>query len=379
MGRIRPSVVPIKPSGLRGLSGPTSPASPTSPRTPLYLPNVPNPLVKPTSGYNLGNRIAFELPSMPMPWIWSCHRCHTRYLLGTTRRCLQDGHYFCGGTTVDQISGKVKKHKACMSEFDYTGWEDFGRWKKTVTGQIAKFDAKNCEDECGFPSSCRWKEQYVVQKTGTAHTDPVCVEDEPEASSIKSRVAVPQASGDCMDKIGRTAGERTLQVARENSSRSAEGDQNVSPVLETTPNMNGLGLHSSTMDLSSYKNGAISSREAVENPQIELWTSKTPRMSVRADIVRVHDVDMTGWIIEDASEIRSISHCAHPEATTVPFDFRFEQDKGFATRLDDDDDDDVVDDNWVTSMKGSALNWTVGGIGVALSPPDLPMEVAEMG
>ena len=372
MGRIRPSFAPLKPSGLRRLSGPNSPASPTSPRTPSCLPNDPNLLVKPTNGYNLGHLIAIEPPSMPMPWIWSCHRCHTRYFLGTTRRCLQDGHYFCGGTTVDQISGKVKKHKACVSEFDYTGWEDFGRWKKTITRQIAKFGAKHCEDECNFPSSCHWKEEYIVRETVAANFDPFCLETGPEASLIKSKVAAPPSVGKYTDKVGRTTGERTMQVAEESLSRSAEESQNVSPSLESTPYLNGLGLHSLTMDLSSYQNGTITSREAVGNPQKNNWTPKQPRMSAQVDSVGGDVVEMRDWMIEDASESRPISPCIQPETSEVPFDFSYEHDKGFATCLDDEED-------WVVSRRGGALDWTIGGIGVALSPPDVAMEDAEMG
>ncbi|KAF2456941.1 hypothetical protein BDY21DRAFT_269818, partial [Lineolata rhizophorae] len=34
-------------------------------------------------------------PQAPLPWLWQCHLCQRMYPLGTTRRCLEDGHYFC--------------------------------------------------------------------------------------------------------------------------------------------------------------------------------------------------------------------------------------------------------------------------------------------
>ena len=247
-----------------------------------------------------------------------------------------------------------------------------------MTGQIAKFGTKHCEDECDFPSSCHWKEQYAVQETEAAYIDTICLIDEPEASSIKSKVALPHESGSHMDEAGRSAGEHTGQAARENLSWLAEEDHNLSPCVETYPKLNGLGLHSLTMDLSSYKNGIIASREAIENPQIKLSTSKAPRMSAGVDSVRGDDGAMTGWVVENASESGSISPYAQPEANEVPFDFRLEQDNGIATCLEDEDDDDGYDE-WLISRTGSALDWTVGGIGIALSPPDLPLEDVKMG
>ena len=34
-------------------------------------------------------------PSNPYPWLWKCHLCNSIYRLGVTRRCLEDGHFFC--------------------------------------------------------------------------------------------------------------------------------------------------------------------------------------------------------------------------------------------------------------------------------------------
>ena len=120
----------------------------------------------------------------PLPWIWSCHQCRTRYPLGATRRCLNDGHYFCGGTTVSEISGKlIKQHKACGSEFDYGGWKDMAAWRKSLRrtepnedfedewegGEVVEDipSAKketSCEATCFYPSDCRHDRKRVAER-----------------------------------------------------------------------------------------------------------------------------------------------------------------------------------------------------------------------
>ncbi|KAK0122491.1 hypothetical protein ONS95_010721 [Cadophora gregata] len=109
-------------------------------------------------------------PSFPFPWIWQCHLCGSVYRLGVTRRCLEDGHFFCaeGRTPVltptgqdgngdggengnggEKRSGrggseeKAKrrrgkrrdkkgkkrgrnKKRGCRAEFDYEGWKAWG-------------------------------------------------------------------------------------------------------------------------------------------------------------------------------------------------------------------------------------------------------------
>ena len=367
MGRLRPSFTPLEPSSLRKPSGPTSPASPISPRTPLHFPNLPSPRPKPPNAFKLKRQIAIEPPPLPMPWIWSCHKCHTRYLLGVTRRCLHDGHYFCGGTTVDKFSGKVKKHKACISEFDYSGWEDFGRWKGATTGQIVRPGNKHCEDECDFPSSCHWKEQHAVQKTEIGFLDPRCLDKEPENSSAKSKLTVQKDTGNYIGKLRRAAEKRATQVAKVLLLPIEEEDQNPLSSLDTTPTLNGLGLHFPVMDFSSPKTDGKESRGLMEKPQIRLAIPKSPQISARLDKVWEDDVDMTDWITQDGRESPPISPCARQDTNQVPFDFRLEQDHGPQASLAD-------DDSPISPMRSGAWNWTAGDIGVAFSPPALPVE-----
>lgn len=254
-----------------------------------------------------------------MPWIWSCHKCHTRYPLGATRRCLQDGHYFCGGTTVDPISGKVKKHRACVSEFDYTGWEDFGKWKGATNGRSVRHRAKHCQDECDFPSCCHWKEQDAIQNAKLEYTDRNRLDKKQDRSLIKGKIRVQESTRDHVEKFRRAAEKHTMQVAKGSLSPIEEEDQQALPSVDAMPRFNGLGLHYPVMDFSKSKDSDTKSRQ--------------------------------------------------PDAIQTPFDFKFEQ--GSATLSDDDDDDD--DDSPVSPMR-SVWNWTAGGIGTALSPPALPVE-----
>jgi hypothetical protein len=151
-----------------------------------------------------------------MKWLWACHLCNRQYNLSVTRRCLDDGHYFCAGTSVvrsrkDGVK-RLRRHKACASEFDYAGWKDWGVWKRnllTLTEQQKQrnspcdsvFDdsedddledisstasvvspitagvsshtsswrvakplrpVKDCWNRCDYPSECRWGKQFGV-------------------------------------------------------------------------------------------------------------------------------------------------------------------------------------------------------------------------
>ena len=130
-----------------------------SPRTPVWLPPTPalpfeyERILTPPANETKSNA-ATPPPTMPLPWVWQCHLCRNRYALGVTRRCLYDGHYYCSGDTV-QPNLKKKKVRACSSEFDYDGWEEYGDWKvKILQEQGNSRVLRGCET-CVFPSQCR--------------------------------------------------------------------------------------------------------------------------------------------------------------------------------------------------------------------------------
>lgn len=162
------------------------PPSPFSPRTPLtiqvtvdFSTRAQASVVYTTSG--------IAAPSSPLSWIWQCHKCHRSYQLGVTRRCLDDGHHFCSGTTTVKSYRKGnlpkrKRHKACASEFDYQGWKAWGRWKRaggrnklqypkvelatSPSGKYAQVKSakskKDCWNTCDYPSECRWGKSFGI-------------------------------------------------------------------------------------------------------------------------------------------------------------------------------------------------------------------------
>ena len=202
------------------------PPSPFSPKFPIVRPGSPPPAQRKRS------RPRIEMPPPPpdpMNWLWQCHLCNRVYQLGVTRRCLDDGHYFCAGTTTVKRSKrtgnkKTIRHKACASEFDYQAWKAWGTWRRDVAEQIAAaaaleeflndqpmsltvptlpeegrwlkgtwtrkvvsgkstrdFRGKDCWNTCDYPSECRWGKQYGVQT--------------PVVSSTPAAVPVPSSTG----------------------------------------------------------------------------------------------------------------------------------------------------------------------------------------
>ncbi|PSN64360.1 hypothetical protein BS50DRAFT_459653, partial [Corynespora cassiicola Philippines] len=153
--RIHPE--PFKPSYL-GI--PPSPFSPRAPVTPQAIPQrrIGTYPVPDTSE---------PLPSCPLQWVWQCHQCHRTYALGVTRRCLEDGHNFCAGTTTVKSwrrptrPRKIKRHRACASEFDYQGWKTWGVWRRSGR-RDSIYDDEYCWNTCDYPSECRWGKRFGV-------------------------------------------------------------------------------------------------------------------------------------------------------------------------------------------------------------------------
>lgn len=84
-----------------------------------------------------------QLPELPQPWKWQCHKCKSVYNLSVTRRCLLDGHYYCHTTEhaqVDMRSPHQKKPPTCRSAFDRAGWQKWSGWRRIVHA-LAEYDA----------------------------------------------------------------------------------------------------------------------------------------------------------------------------------------------------------------------------------------------
>ncbi len=65
-------------------------------------------------------------PRAPFIWTWTCHKCGSEFPLACTRRCLSCSHQLC------TPQGRGKRVKTCTTEFDYTGWEIWGAYRRSV-------------------------------------------------------------------------------------------------------------------------------------------------------------------------------------------------------------------------------------------------------
>lgn len=156
--------VPLRSSNLAIPPSPFSPRSPTTPQfsRPLHpQPRIAHSTTQPT----------ISPPAPPRPWLWQCHICRRGYSLGTTRRCLEDGHYFCSfGTSANRARRGLnftKRHFACASQFDYHGWIAWGDWRRgelqsraELSGQVgsrALATGRDCGVDCDFPRNCSWR------------------------------------------------------------------------------------------------------------------------------------------------------------------------------------------------------------------------------
>ncbi|KAF2233781.1 hypothetical protein EV356DRAFT_196874 [Viridothelium virens] len=182
---------PFQPSRL-GI--PPSPFSPLSPLTPPPRPSQKSHLdfTKPRT-----HEHTFPPPGKPLQWLWKCHICNHVYPLGATRRCLEDGHRFCSGTTVTRSrrtngKSKFKRHKPCTSEFDYQGWKRWSAWRREQTGYTitrsgtstpdsaiamspsrSSRSHKDCWNRCDYPSECRWgTESTTASQSSTPVISP---------------------------------------------------------------------------------------------------------------------------------------------------------------------------------------------------------------
>jgi hypothetical protein len=130
-------------------SGPSSPNIAQTPPT-------SRPATSSSSHTEVSKTSPTFLPVTPKQWVWTCHRCNTTYRLAVTRRCLNDGHYFCQGSAeVNSRSGRVARHKACRAEFDYVGWSLWTEWRRDQhRDTCVDRKQRNCWNSCEYPSHC---------------------------------------------------------------------------------------------------------------------------------------------------------------------------------------------------------------------------------
>jgi hypothetical protein len=123
-------------------------------------------------------------PLPPLLWLWTCHVCKRTYPLGATRRCLEDGHFFCAGISeikrprrgsqaaaaAATSAPMFRRHTPCSSEFDYAGWKTWGEWRRgkldmaalTQRVERGRSHGGGCADYCDFPSQCRRRQSAAL-------------------------------------------------------------------------------------------------------------------------------------------------------------------------------------------------------------------------
>ena len=395
MASVKPFLAPLQPSSLQLVSRTGTPTAPLLPRrSQLHFPLLPSPRSIPSSPAFSSPKKAVEAPPEPMPWVWSCHKCHTRYPLGATRRCLHDGHYFCGGITVNKITGKTKKHRACASEFDFISWDRYGKWKRRVA-KVQPLDepAQHCEHKCDFPSACHWKSQNTPKKTANFDfVDPKSLGAKPAVNSTasgKEYIPTSKKTGLYIEKIVKAAEKRTSQlttllstIEEERNFTSMPGyvppSTNAPPKLPELPSLQGLGLSFPVMDFSMFKKQL----DDHHNPLREVKTKDaTPEQSPpesSASVSTAEDDDgdgvhMTNWLLNHPPPYSPpISPTSKTDLDDIPFDFSIDPthaghgpDASLADNGDDEDESPI-------SPRRNAWDWTAGDIGIALGSPTKP-------
>lgn len=213
-------------SPLRFASTPPSPLGSLSSTAPRPYPRIsPKAMLTPGIPDSIENHITDVPPRTPMTWSWVCHKCSTRFPLGTTQRCLFDDHQVCFGRPVRPSNRK--KSLACGTEFDYTGWQEWLMWRKnkqlwSASSSMASLrdestmGSRDCWAQCSYPSECRWKARdsmEVAKDKEGVHPRTLLTIDLPLALSALTTDAKKIAS--TRPRLQRTASAPTLSPISE--------------------------------------------------------------------------------------------------------------------------------------------------------------------
>ncbi|KAI0384671.1 hypothetical protein F5Y04DRAFT_292995 [Hypomontagnella monticulosa] len=177
-------------------SDPNTPSVPPTPPARLHLRNI-----LPTSPH--GMPTPPPPPRQPYPWLWQCHSCNTVYRIGCTRRCLICSHEYCVSSDPPKTRRGKKRRRSsgmCASEFDYSGWAEWGAWRRKVLGydsngrsekrqreQAFADRTHNCMIDCDFPSECH-HERYRLHTEALEKRMLETLPEEPKSPSIVASV-----------------------------------------------------------------------------------------------------------------------------------------------------------------------------------------------
>lgn len=287
-----------------------------------------------------------------MPWVWTCHLCRSKYPLAATRRCLDDGHHFCAGTSIDRRNGRIKKHNACSSEFDYAGWKAYGDWRRSYN-QEEKPDfvhgSKDCSEHCDYPSECRWTAKRAAKSSRLGNH--ILSEDKRSKTTLAKVVkSAEQRTGQSTNRLSSVAEE-----GEQSSSAAPKGSDLILPRLDFT----GLASNFVTFD-SILGNSNNDSKTAVRvlDPDVDTMDVDLPEPSEPQITVKEVEVDPDN----DTMDLDPPYQTSEPQITIQEFEFGFEQEW------------QAHGQTSPTSPRRNAWDWSIGAIGAALALADMAEE-----
>lgn len=286
---------------------------------------------------------------------------------------------------MDRHTGKTKKHKACASEFDYLGWEDFGTWKRKAAGCHSPMEKlldkpafKHCERQCVFPSACHWKAKHAPRKEATFFeildaksqylgSRSSKISPSPEKEEATSN---PKKTGLYVNRLVRAADKRTTQLTTllstiEDESNFASTPGFIPASTDIAPKLPELNLSFPVMDFSAIKQGLDDHQKETKAASLpKLVAPKSPpphNMSGLIEAVAEESPNffMTDWLSEDPTTSDLMK--TGPDTSNIDFDFSIDTSTSPSSSPSTGDES--------PDSRGRAWDWTAGDIGIALSSP----------
>ncbi|KAL8772177.1 MAG: hypothetical protein Q9209_002612 [Squamulea sp. 1 TL-2023] len=136
------------------------------------------------------------------------------------RPSLLRNHYTPRSPPIKKRSKKGKKKtRACQSQFDYTGWQAWGAWKRSGQEEQENMDVeRNCAALCDWPSQCRWnrvRQEEAVEETcpipAASEADSPSPKSEPKTTQEEAAVQPNKSADSLISKIGTATQKLTLQ------------------------------------------------------------------------------------------------------------------------------------------------------------------------
>ena len=276
---------------------------------------------------------------------------------------------------MNKITGKVKKHRACASEFDYTSWEEYGKWRRRGNRyQIGDDSKQHCEHTCEFPSACHWKSSLLPEKVANFDfLDPQCSSQEDDVTPLKK-------TGLYIDKIVESAEKRASQlttllstIEEERNFASVPGyipsPTSVAPKLPEVPSLHGLDLSFPVLETSDFEKHVDSPRSipTTIDPDDMSLTDMPPELSSSSTTTEDDGIKIAERL-SDHQKPSSPPVSPKSKSNSNAISFNFSVDDHHEPQAFQPNDDDV------SPLLGhnNAWDWTAEDIGIALGSPNKP-------